>query len=200
MKHWPPLSLQWSCCLQSRGGCWSGKWAPSPPTWWSTPSTDPTSKSLRVSGARPDPHWTVPTVWGDRIRFVLQKATTGWAAGDTTWSRLASRSWESTRRWEPALPRRFLLQKSRFDVSLIRSVSVEPLPGNVSDWPEGPAVEEPVKDAASLRQTGVQLFPTNLHSSPRRKAAAESLGGRRLQAEVDHQACRVLFNLGLEID
>ena len=68
------------------------------------------------------------------------------------------------------------------------SLPVEPLPGNVSDRQKGPAVEELVQDAGSLRQAGVQLFPPNLRPPSGHQTAAQGLGGRRLQAEVDHQA------------
>lgn len=68
-------------------------------------------------------------------------------------------------------------------------VQVEPLPGNISDWPKGPAVEEPVQDAGSLWQTRVQLFPPHLHPSSGHQAAPQGLGGRWFQTEMDRQTC-----------
>ena len=72
---------------------------------------------------------------------------------------------------------------------------VEPLPRNLSDWQKGPVVEESVKDAGSLWQTRVQLFPSDLRPAPGHQAAAQGLGRQWLQAEMDHQTCMLIILL-----
>lgn len=80
-------------------------------------------------------------------------------------------------------------------VLVVGFILVEPFPRDVSDWQEGPAVEEPVQDAGSLRKAGVRLLPSNLCPPPGYQAASQSVGGRRLQAEMDHQTCAFCFQM-----
>lgn len=61
-------------------------------------------------------------------------------------------------------------------------LAAEPLSRLLSNWEEGPAVEEPVQDEGTLWQERVWLLPTLLHSPTGYQATEEGLGGGSQQA------------------